>query len=132
MNNWQVPRPPDNTGHARNYNPDTGKTDWMFVGILVFAALVIVISVGRGIWVVVQQGKAATLTLAISLQAALALHFLFDVPYVLKGYAMFVGGALFVTGLVSSIVWGVKYFDRRYKQENENQNHGEEPPSWSI
>jgi hypothetical protein len=46
---------------------------------------------------------------------------------------MFVGGALFVTGFISSIIWGWKYFDQKYKDENEKtQNHGEEPPSWSI
>lgn len=122
MTNWQVQPPPDNDGHSRRYNPDTGRTDPALVVMALLAAAVIGISLFYGLRIVFRD-KIVGICFVLLTGAVAGAHFLFDAPHVLKGYGLFVLVPIMIVGSTAAVIDAFKYLDRKYTEENEKEEN---------
>ena len=120
MTNWQVQPPPDNDGHARRYNPDTGRTDPFLVGLGLLTLAVIGVSLFYGLRLVYRD-KIVGIVFTVLTLAVGVLHFLLDVPYVGVGYLLIILVPIAVVGCGAAVIDAWKYFDRKYKEEEEGR-----------
>lgn len=103
MTNWQVQPPPDNDGHARRYNPDTGRTDpfLLALGLVVLAVVGWCLFAGLR---VIFKSKFWGIYLVVMSVAVAITHFLFDVPHIGKWYLIIAGGAVCLIGFVKTLI----------------------------
>lgn len=120
MTNWQVQPPPDNDGHARRYNPDTGRTDPFLMGLLLFVVAIVGVSLFYGLRLV-YRNIVTGIGFTLLTFAAAGLHFFTDVPNVAKGYGIIVLAPLLLAGFVAAVIDIWKYFDRKYTKENDEK-----------